>query len=137
MSQKIKFNVPKRPGNTDEFKAGETIFKKGDPGETMFALVSGEVDIVADGNVIDQLTEGDIFGEMSLIDSQPRSADAVARTDCTIVTIDEQQFLLMTDRTPRFALQVMRLVTARLRERMADLERLKNQGCRERDESSG
>lgn len=93
----------------------------------MFALVSGEVDIVVDGNVIDQLTEGDIFGEMSLIDSQPRSADAVARTDCAIVTIDEQQFLLMTDRTPRFALQVMRLVTARLRERMADLERLKNQ----------
>ena len=127
MSQKIKFNFQKRPGNCDDFRAGDTIFKKGDPGETMFAVVSGEVDIVVDGNVIDQLSEGDIFGEMSLIDNQPRSADAVARTDCAILTIDEQQFLLMTERTPRFALQVMRIVSGRLRERMADLERLKNQ----------
>ena len=126
MSQKIKFNIIKRPGNYDEFKAGDTIFKKGDPGETMFAIASGEVDIVVDGNVVDQLSEGDLFGEMSLIDNQPRSADAIAKTDCDIVTIDEQRFLFMTDHTPRFALQVMRLVAERLRERMADLERMAN-----------
>lgn len=127
MSNKIKFNIPKSTGNLDEFKAGDTIFKKGDPGETMFAIASGEVDIVVDGSVVDQLTAGEIFGEMALIDSQPRSADAIAKTDCVIVVIDEKQFLLMTDQNPRFALQVMRIVAARLRERMTDLERLKNQ----------
>lgn len=126
MSQKIKFNILKRPGNHDDFKAGDTIFKKGDPGETMFALVSGEVDIVVDGNVVDQLSEGDIFGEMALIDFLPRSADAIAKTDCSIVTIDERQFLFMTEQTPSFALQVMRVIAARLRERMADLERMQN-----------
>jgi CRP-like cAMP-binding protein len=42
------------------------------------------------------------------------------------VTIDEKRFLYMTDHTPRFALQVMRLVAARLRERMADIERLQS-----------
>lgn len=126
MSQKIKFNIIKSPGNYDDYKAGDTIFKKGDPGETMFAIASGEVDIVVDGKVVDELSQGDIFGEMSLIDNQPRSADAIARTDSAIVTIDEKKFLYMTDHTPRFALQVMRLVAQRLRERMADLERLKN-----------
>ena len=127
MSQKIKFNIIKTPGNYDDYKAGDTIFKKGDPGETMFAIASGEVDIVVEGKVVDQLSQGDIFGEMSLIDNQPRSADAVAKTDCAIVTIDEKRFLFMTDHTPRFALQVMRLVAQRLRERMADIERMKNQ----------
>ena len=128
MSQKIKFNISNRPGNHDEYKAGDTIFKKGDPGETMFALASGEVDIIIDGNVVDQLSEGDIFGEMALIDFQPRSADAVAKTDCAIVTIDEKQFLFMTEQTPSFALQLMRLVASRLRERLLDLERLQNLG---------
>lgn len=127
MSQNIKFNIVKSPGNYDSFKAGDTIFKKGDPGETMFAIATGKVDIVVDGKVVDELSEGNIFGEMSLIDNQPRSADAVARTDCDIVTIDEQRFLYMTDHTPRFALQVMRLVAERLRLRMADLERARNQ----------
>lgn len=126
MSQKIKFSVPTRPGNHETFKAGDTIFKKGDPGETMFAIASGEVDIVLDGKVVDQLDTGDLFGEMALIDNQPRSADAIAKSDCSIVIIDEQQFLAMTDRSSRFALQVMRVVATRLRDRMADLERLKN-----------
>ena len=127
MSDKIKFKILKHAGNLDEFKAGDTIFKKGDPGETMFVVANAKVDIVAEGKVVDQLTEGDIFGEMSLIDKQVRSADAVANSDCALVTIDEKRFLYMTDHTPRFALQVMRLVAARLRERMADLERLRNQ----------
>ncbi len=127
MSQKIKFNFPKRLGNHDEFKAGDTIFKKGDPGETMFAIVSGKVDIVLDGKVVDQLEEGDIFGEMALIDNQERSADAIAKSDCSIVTIDEKRFLYMTDNSPQFALQVMRIVATRLRDRMADLERLKSE----------
>lgn len=124
MSETIKFKILKHAGNLDEFKAGSTIFKKGDSGETMFVVASGTVDIVADGTVVDQLSEGDLFGEMSLIDKQRRSADAVASTDCALVTIDEKRFLYMTDHTPRFALQVMRLVAARLRERMADIERL-------------
>ncbi|MEX0331597.1 MAG: Crp/Fnr family transcriptional regulator [Puniceicoccaceae bacterium] len=127
MSDKIKFKILKHAGNLDEFKQGDTIFKKGDPGETMFVVASGTVDIVAEGSVVDQLTEGDIFGEMSLIDKQVRSADAVANTDCSLVTIDEKRFLYMTDHTPRFALQVMRLVANRLRDRMAELEELRKQ----------
>jgi len=123
MSAKYKFNVIKSAEATP-FSAGSAIFQKGDSGDSMFVVASGEVDIVVDGKVVDQLTQGDLFGEMSLIDKQPRSADAVARTDCSVVQIDEKRFLFMTDHTPRFALQVMRLVAQRLRERMADIERM-------------
>lgn len=125
MSEKIKFKILKHAGNLDEYTAGSTIFKKGDPGDTMFVVGEGDVDIVAEGKIVETLTEGDIFGEMSLIDKQLRSADAVAKTDCKLVCIDEKRFLYMTDHTPRFALQVMRLVAERLRERMAELEQLR------------
>jgi len=126
MSEKIKFNVLKHVDRAKSFEPGSTIFKKGDTGRTMFAVYSGQVNIVVEGNVVESLTEGDIFGEMSLIDNQPRSADAVAGENCKVIEIDEKSFLFMTDHTPRFALQVMRLVAARLRDRMADLERLKS-----------
>ena len=125
MSDKIKFNVLKHANKAVVYEPGAAIFKKGDTGRTMFAVYSGEVNIVAEGNVVETLSEGDIFGEMSLIDNQPRSADAVAGQDCKVIEIDEKSFLFMTDHTPRFALQVMRLVAARLRHRMAELEALK------------
>lgn len=127
MTEKIKFKILKNTADAIAYPAGSVIFKNGEEGDCMYAVASGEVDIIVDGKVVDQLSDGELFGEMAIIDKQPRSADAVARTDCTIVRIDEKKFLFMTDHTPRFALQVMRLVAARLRERMADLERLRAQ----------
>lgn len=126
MSNKIKFKILKHAGDPIPYLAGATIFSKGDPGDSMFVVVEGRVDIIVDGEVVDTLEDGDIFGEMSLIDNQDRSADAVAGTDCSLVSIDEQRFIFMTDHTPRFALQVLRLVARRLRDRMADLERLRS-----------
>ena len=126
MSEKIKFNIMKGANKAVAFQPGDLIFRKGEKGNTMFVVASGEVEITVDGKVVDRLTKGDLFGEMALIDNQPRSADAVAGNDCSIITIDEKSFLFMTDHTPRFALQVMRLVAARLRERMEDLEKLKS-----------
>lgn len=125
MSEKIKFNILKHAGDPVEYSAGSVIFKKGDPGDSMFVVVKGQVDIVAEGKTVDELNDGDVFGEMSLISGEVRSADAFAKTDCSLVCIDENRFLYMTDHTPRFALQVMRLVAERLRERMADLQRLR------------
>jgi CRP-like cAMP-binding protein len=56
-----------------------------------------------------------IFGEMALIDSSRRSADAVAVTDGTIIPVTEKQFLWMVTQTPFFALRVMRVLAQRLR----------------------
>jgi CRP-like cAMP-binding protein len=127
LSEKIKFNILKHAGESTPYNAGSTIFTSGEPADSMFVVTRGEVDIMADGKVIDHLTDGEVFGEMSLIDKVPRSADAVASTDCEIIKIDEARFLYMTENTPMFALKVMRIITSRLRDRMADLKELRGE----------
>jgi CRP/FNR family cyclic AMP-dependent transcriptional regulator len=98
-----------------EFKAGDVIFKEGDPGSEFFVIRSGKVDIRLGNRVLGTLGEHDIFGEMALIDPAPRSATAVAATDVTIVPVGEKQFLFLVSRTPHFALNVMRVLARRLR----------------------
>jgi len=96
-------------------KAGEILFQKGDPARNMYAVLTGELR-VGDGNATyDRLSEGDIVGEMALIDHGPRSATVTASTDCTLAEIDEKRFLFLVQQTPMFAINVMRLLSQRLR----------------------
>jgi len=100
---------------TVNYKAGDVIFKQGDPAEELYVIKSGTVEIRLGNRLLDTLPERSIFGEMALIDSAPRSATAVATTDVTIVPVGEKQFLFMVSRTPHFALNVMRALARRLR----------------------
>lgn len=97
------------------FKAGDVIFRQGDPADELYVIKSGKVDIHLGNRLIDTLPELSIFGEMALIDSAPRSATAVARTDVELVPVSEKQFLVMVGHTPYFALNVMRSLVRRLR----------------------
>jgi CRP/FNR family cyclic AMP-dependent transcriptional regulator len=97
------------------FKAGDVIFKEGDPAEELFVVQSGSVEIHLGNRLLDTLPERSIFGEMALIDHGPRSATAVAATDATLVPVGEKQFLFLVSRTPYFALNVMRVLVQRLR----------------------
>jgi CRP/FNR family cyclic AMP-dependent transcriptional regulator len=97
------------------FKAGETIFRQGDPAEELYIVKSGKVEIRLGNRLLDTLPELSIFGEMALIDHRPRSATAVAATDATVVPVSEKQFLFLVSRTPHFALNVMRVLAQRLR----------------------
>jgi len=98
-----------------DFKAGEVIFKEGDPGTEFFVIQSGKVDILLGNRLLGTLGDHDIFGEMALIDPAPRSATAVAKTDVKVVPVAEKQFLFLVGRTPHFALNVMRTLARRLR----------------------
>jgi CRP/FNR family cyclic AMP-dependent transcriptional regulator len=100
----------------ESFAAGEVIFRAGDPGDAMFVLQEGEVDIVVRGEVMQKLGPDEIFGEMALIDHQPRSASAVAHTDVKVVRVGEQRFRFLIQQTPFFALEVMRIMADRLRQ---------------------
>jgi CRP-like cAMP-binding protein len=93
-------------------------FAAGDEGHVMYVVQAGEVDVMAGVSLIETIGPGGIFGEMALIDKSPRSASVVARTDCRLVPIDEIRFMQHVHRTPFFALQVMRIMTERLRRRM-------------------
>jgi len=105
----------KNEENIVSLKPGETLFKKGDSGSSMYVVLSGELR-VGDGNkVFEQLAAGGLVGEMALIDHAPRAATVTALTDCTLAPIDEKRFLFLTQQTPSFALNVMRVLSQRLR----------------------
>ncbi len=97
--------------------AGEVLFAAGDPGDVMYAVVEGEVDVFVEGVLVETLGPGHLLGEMALIDSEPRSATATARTDCVVVPIPQREFLFLIDEHPTFALNVMRTMADRLRHR--------------------
>ena len=74
------------------------------------------MEIKVGNKIVETVSVDEFFGEMALIDGGIRSATAVAKTDCSLVPINEKQFLFMVQETPFFALRVMRTLTARLRQ---------------------
>jgi CRP/FNR family cyclic AMP-dependent transcriptional regulator len=116
MPEAVDFRVLAGAGApTLSFKAGDVIFREGDPAKDLYIVKSGQVEIRLGNRLLDTLPELSIFGEMALIDHNPRSATAVAATDTTLVPVDEKQFLFLVSRTPYFALNVMRVLAQRLR----------------------
>jgi CRP/FNR family cyclic AMP-dependent transcriptional regulator len=105
-------------GNTIDvrsFKAGSIIFREGDEAHELFVVKSGEVRIQIGNRTVSELSADSIFGEMALIDSEPRSATAIAVTDVELIPVSEKQFLFLVSQTPYFALKVMRVLAQRLR----------------------
>ena len=94
---------------------GKIIFAQGDPGDLMYVIVEGQAQIMIDGKVMETVHSGGILGEMALIDNSPRSATAVAKTQCLLVPIDEKRFTDLAARRPEFALHIMRAQAHRLR----------------------
>ena len=97
------------------FKSGSIIFRQGDEARELFVIKSGEVRIQIGNRTITELGPDSIFGEMALIDNEPRSATATAITDVELVPVSEKQFLFLVSQTPYFALKVMRVLAQRLR----------------------
>jgi CRP/FNR family cyclic AMP-dependent transcriptional regulator len=100
---------------TRRIRAGDVIFREGDKADELFVIKSGHVRIQVGNRTMADLTADNIFGEMALIDSEPRSATAVAITDVELVPVSEKQFLFLVTQTPYFALRVMRILAQRLR----------------------
>jgi CRP/FNR family transcriptional regulator, cyclic AMP receptor protein len=101
-------------------KRGATICSKGDPGNSLFAVISGTVKIStssADGRsaIFNLIGPGEIFGEIALLDGQARSADATANTNCEIFVIDRREFLPFVRSQPALAMKFIELLCARLR----------------------
>lgn len=99
----------------DHFEAGDVVFTEGSLGSFMYVVVEGTVDIYVGEKLIDISGPGDLLGEMALIDSNNRSASAVARTEARLARVDESEFLSMVVDTPFFALHVMRVLVQRMR----------------------
>ena len=101
-----------------EYHAGAVVFQTGEPGEEMFVVTEGEVDIFVGGEVVETVGNDMFFGELALIDQSPRSATAVARTNCKVAVVNQHRFMFAVDEVPFFALQVMKIMADRLRRKV-------------------
>lgn len=110
-----------------KFRAGEALFHEGDPGLTLYVIISGSVNIQRDtaaGTTVHLARRGpgDPFGEMALIDGKPRMADAVTATPTEFLILDREAFIQCVQQSPRIAFGVMGYLADRLREAGSQLE---------------
>jgi len=113
--------------HTKSIVAGTTIFEKGDPGTCLFAVCSGTVKISnhsPDGKdaVFNLINVGEIFGEIALLDGQPRTAEALALSDCELMTIDRRDFVPLVKSEPELALKLIEVLCGRLRRTSEQVE---------------
>ena len=97
------------------FTSGQVVFNAGDPGDVMYVVIDGEIEILVNDKVVDTTGPGGIVGEMSLIETNPRMATVRAKTDCKLVPINQKRFLYLVQEAPNFAIKVMRIMSERLR----------------------
>jgi CRP-like cAMP-binding protein len=97
--------------------AGKIIFSEGDPGNEMYGIVEGQVELSTTTRSIATLGPDEVFGEMAVIDASPRMATATAVEDTVLAMIDKRRFLFLVQETPMFALQVMSSMADRFRAR--------------------
>lgn len=124
-------------GNTQIFEAGTVIFKEGDKGTLMYILVKGCIELrkkVEGGETVLKLvkTPNEFFGEMSLIDGRPRSATAFASEKTTLITVDDTIFDSMVLSNPKFALTIIKTLSARIRSSNVQISELTETIPRER-----
>lgn len=105
------------------FSADQAILIEGQDGRAMYIMVSGRVSVHLKGQEVAQFKPGDCFGEMSVFDAEPRSASVTSLTSCTCLVLNQQQLYEAIDETPGIALNIIRLLSRRIRELNQDLNR--------------
>jgi CRP-like cAMP-binding protein len=110
-----QLNIFRNANDLRALSAGEVIFREGDAGDLMFAVVEGVVELSVNGRIVDSVGEGQILGEMALIDESPRSATATAVGPATVAPVDRKRFVYLVQEHPTFALTVMEIMAERLR----------------------
>ncbi|MDJ0714231.1 MAG: Crp/Fnr family transcriptional regulator [Prochloraceae cyanobacterium] len=98
------------------FLAGQVIFNEGEPGNLVYGIIEGEVDIFVKGKVVETIKRGDVFGQGALVQSEDtRASTAIAKTDCVIGWLDREHFLFAIEHTPMFAVELLKSFSTRTR----------------------
>jgi CRP-like cAMP-binding protein len=102
------------------YNEGASIFREGDEGEEMFILIQGTVEIrkstgPSSSKVLTTLQKGDIFGEMAIIERQPRSATAMAVQPVRVLALNARLYDSMLTSNPDFARKMNRVLSERIR----------------------
>lgn len=103
------------------FPSSHTIFTEGQEGRALYIVVSGRVSVHLKGQELAQLDTGTCFGEMSLFDAEPRSASVTTLDSCDCLMLTQQQLYEAIDETPGIAVNIIRLLSRRIRELNSEL----------------
>ncbi len=103
------------------YRAGQSIFKEGDPGDGIYIVLEGLVQVSAiigqgERRVLTRIGKGDFFGEMAVLDNEPRSASAIADEDTKAYFIRRDNLLDVLENSPRLALSLVREFSLRMRD---------------------
>ncbi len=114
LSPVVTLSIFQKQPNPQTFSAGQVIFEEGKPGEFIYGILEGEVDILVNGKVVETIETGEVFGSGVLVGIKNRTYTAVAKTDTKLAFLDEETFLFAVQETPTFALKVMKSYSERL-----------------------
>jgi CRP-like cAMP-binding protein len=106
--------------STRSLSADQILFSKGDPGDALYGVLDGEIRISAGSPggkevILNAIHAGEFFGEIALLDGQPRTADATAVVDCELVRIPRADFIRYMESEPRLSTHLLELLCHRVR----------------------
>ena len=109
------------------FRRGQTIFRKGDPGHSMMAVLTGTVKMVVPSSngrelVLNLIHAGEAFGELALLDGRDRSTDAVAVTDADVLVLERREFVPFLLSHPPVALKLLEVLAHKVRRTSEQVE---------------
>jgi CRP-like cAMP-binding protein len=108
---------------------GEIIVRQGEPGDCMYVVQRGSVEVVQETesgpHILATLGEGEIFGEMVIFDRSPRSATVRAKGDVRLLTVDKGTFLRRVSEDPSLAFRIVKKMSQRIRELNSEVAVLK------------
>jgi CRP/FNR family transcriptional regulator, cyclic AMP receptor protein len=107
--------------------AGAIVFEKGAAGDSMYMIASGRVRVHDGARALNDLVIGNVFGEMAVLDPQPRSASVTAVEDTQLLRLDQQALYELIDDRPEVARGLLQVLSQHLRNRMRDLAELREQ----------
>jgi CRP-like cAMP-binding protein len=97
------------------FAASQQIFAKGDLGASLFIVYEGQVGVFNGAQLLATFGKGDFFGELALLDAEPRSASAVAQDAATVFRLDQEDFYDVMEERPEVLRNIMKVLCQRLR----------------------
>lgn len=98
-----------------ELKKGQKLFQQGDPGDALYVIAEGEMQVIVDGVEVNRLGPGESIGEMALLDDQPRSATVAAGSDARLLLVTAVGFQQLLETEPAVARAIMRTLDQRIR----------------------
>lgn len=101
------------------YQAGEILFREGDPGESVFFIMSGKIQVIKnisgqESEILASLGEGDIVGEMAVLDGRPRSATVQASENTEVLEVHKDNFLSSMEQQPKLAINFLKLLALRI-----------------------